>query len=109
MTVAPTIPAPTVPNTDETREALRTRALRGLELHETRGSEIVRAGPFTYLVPSCSGGGTYTVDYAEETCDCPDFTMPRRGREVGEPCKHVYAVGIHRAKRRGQSARRLGL
>ncbi len=103
MTVATSVPNTT--DTDETRAALRARALRGLELHEARGSEIVRTGPFTYLVPSCSGGGTYAVDYAAGTCDCRDFTMPRRGREVGEPCKHVYAVGIHRAKRRGAAAR----
>ncbi|MDQ3317170.1 MAG: SWIM zinc finger domain-containing protein [Actinomycetota bacterium] len=43
------------------------------------------------------------MNYRAESCDCPDFL--RRG----VCCKHVYAVGIHRAKRRGQSARRLGL
>ena len=84
-----------------------TRELRALALYRERGAEIVRTGPHTYLVPSCSGSGTYAVDYEAESCDCPDFTMPRRGREVGEPCKHVYAVGINRAKRRGASARRL--
>ena len=52
MTVATTIPAPTAPDTDETRAALRARALRGLELYEARGSEIVRTGPWTYTVPS---------------------------------------------------------
>ena len=56
MTVANTIPAPNTADTDETRAALRTRAFRGFELHEARGSEIVRTGPFTYLVPSCSEG-----------------------------------------------------
>ncbi len=84
-----------------------TRELRALRLFEERGAEIVRTGPWTYLVPSCSGGEPYAVNYRRETCDCPDFTIPRPGREAGEPCKHVYAVGIHRAKRRGTTARRL--
>ena len=47
-----------------------------------------------YLVPS-SGEYPYTVDYASETCTCPDHTR----REVA--CKHLYAVGISRAARRG--------
>ena len=79
-----------------------TRELRALELHRERGHEIVRTGRFTYLVPSCSGGEPYAVNYRRETCDCPDFAIVRRGHEPGEPCKHVYAVGIHRAKRRGR-------
>jgi hypothetical protein len=86
---------------------LDTRESRALALYRTRAGEIVRTGPNTYEVPSCSGRGSYAVDYAAETCDCPDFTIPRPGREVGEPCKHVYAVGILRAKRRGTTARRL--
>lgn len=79
-----------------------TREKRALALYRERGAEIVRTGPYTYLVPSCSSeaGGSYAVDYEVESCDCPDFTL--RGRLTGEPCKHVYAVGIHRAKRRGQ-------
>ncbi|MBA2617236.1 MAG: SWIM zinc finger family protein [Rubrobacter sp.] len=84
-----------------------TREMRALAPYRERGAEIVRTGPHTYLVPSCSGGEPYAVDYERESCDCPDFTIPRRGREVGEPCKHVYAVGIHRAKRRGTTVRRL--
>jgi hypothetical protein len=82
---------------------LDTREKRALDLYRERGAEIVRTGPHTYLVPSCTGRGAYAVDYAAETCDCPDFTIPHPGREPGEPCKHVYAVGILRAKRRGQS------
>ena len=89
------------PPTPDTRES------RALALYRERGAEIVRTGPHTYEVPSCSGSRSYAVDYRRESCDCPDFTMPRRGREVGEPCKHVYAVGINRAKRRGATARRL--
>ncbi len=80
-----------------------TRESRALALYRTRGAEIVRTGPWTYTVPSCTGAGFWAVNYRAESCDCPDFL--RRG----VACKHVYAVGIHRAKRRGQSARRLGL
>lgn len=98
MTVTTSVPEVPRPN---------TREQRALEFHRARGHEIVRTGRRTYLVPSCSGHGSYAVDYASETCDCPDFTIPRPGREPGEPCKHVYAVGIHRAKRRGTTARRL--
>ena len=87
-----------------TLDTCKSRALR---LFEARGHEIVRTGAHAYLVPSCSGRGSYAVDYAAETCDCPDFTISCPGREPGEPCKHVYAVGIHRAKRRGTTARRL--
>jgi hypothetical protein len=73
------------------------RALRALALYRERGAEIERTGPFTYLVPSCTGTGSWAVNYERETCDCPDFE--RRG----DACKHVYAVGIMRAKRRGAS------
>ena len=74
-----------------------TRELRALRLFEVRGHEIERTGPWTYLVPSCTGTVAWAVNYRRETCDCPDFE--RRG----VPCKHVYAVGIKRAKRRGES------
>ncbi len=78
---------PTVPD---------ARALRALALYRERGAEIERTGPHTYLVPSCSGAGTWAVNYHRETCDCPDAL-----RNPDLSCKHVYAVGIHRAKRRG--------
>jgi hypothetical protein len=81
-----------------------TREVRALTLYRERGAEIVRTGPWTYLVPSCTGTGSWAVNYRRETCDCPDFTNPRPGREPGTPCKHIYAVGIHRAKRRGERA-----
>jgi len=74
-----------------------TREVRALTLYRERGAEIGRTGPWTYLVPSCTGTGSWAVNYRRETCDCPDFER----HEV--PCKHVYAVGIHRAKRRGAS------
>lgn len=72
------------------------RALRALALYRERGGEITRTGPFTYLVPSCSGGEPYAVNYGTERCDCPDAQ-----RHPDLSCKHVLAVGIHRAKRRG--------
>ncbi len=97
MTVATTIPTPNTADTDETRAALRARAFRGLELHEARGSEIVRTGPFTYLVPGV--GRSYAVNYKTETCECPDFE--HSGLEC---CKHLFAVGIHRAARRSSTA-----
>ncbi len=79
-----------------------TREVRALALYRERGAEIVRTGPNTYEVPSCSGRGTYAVDYERETCDCPDA---RRHPELN--CKHLLAVAVKRAKRRGATARRL--
>ena len=79
----------TAPNGD-------TRELRALELYRTRGHEIHQTAEDLYLVPSCTGRGFYSVDYREETCDCPDFTHRR------ENCKHILAVGVHVAKRRHQ-------
>jgi hypothetical protein len=35
-----------------------TRELRVLALVRARGHEIVRTGPWTYLVPSCTGTGS---------------------------------------------------
>jgi SWIM zinc finger len=71
-----------------------TREQRGLELYRTRGPEIRQASPGQdlYLVPSCTGRGFYSVDYREETCDCPDFTHRR------ENCKHILALAIAIAK-----------
>ena len=73
-----------------------TREIRALRLFEERGAEIVRTAPWTYNVPSCTGEGFYVVNYRRETCECPDAL-----RNLDLSCKHVYAVGIHRAKRRG--------
>ena len=73
-----------------------TRELRALELYRTRGHDVRRVDQDLYLVPSCTGRGFYSVDYSEETCDCPDFL--RRG----ENCKHILAVGVLVAKRRAR-------
>jgi hypothetical protein len=90
-----TVAHPRTRDTDETRAALRARAARGLELYEARGAAIVRTAPFMYNVPSCSGDDFYVVNYRRESCECEDY------RRRGDVCKHIYAAGIHRAKRRG--------
>jgi len=77
-----------------------TRELRALALYRERGAEIVRTGPWTYTVPSCTGTGFWAVNYRAESCDCPDARL-----HPGLNCKHVLAVAVKRAKRRGQSAR----
>ncbi len=95
----------TVPQTAETREE------RGIALALERGWEIEHLGRGRFSVPGCSGGGPYTVQLAivgdEESCTCPDFTTPRRGREDGEPCKHIYAATVVRAKRQAKMRRQL--
>jgi hypothetical protein len=78
-----------------------SRAERALELYRTRGRDIERISPDVYLVPSCTGEGVYRVDYAAESCSCRDYEIRR------DVCKHVLAVGILRAKRRGATARHL--
>ncbi|MEJ7872428.1 MAG: hypothetical protein WKF67_09225 [Rubrobacteraceae bacterium] len=88
--------AASVPNATDTRE------LRALALYRTRGAEIVRTGLHTYEVPSCSGSGPYAVDYERESCDCPDAR-----RHPALNCKHLLAVAVKMAKRRGQSNRHL--
>ena len=73
-----------------------TRETRALALYRERGAEIVRTAPWMYNVPSCGGDGFYVVNYRTESCECPDAV-----RHPDLNCKHLYAVGIHRAKRRG--------
>ncbi len=74
-----------------------TRELRGLALYRERGHEIEHTGHGVYSVPGCSGG-SYRVDLAafggEESCNCPDYQRHK------QPCKHVFAGVIHRAKSR---------
>ena len=73
-----------------------TRELRALALVQAHGHLIERTGPWTYLVPSMSGGEAHAVNYKTERCDCRDHEYR------GVLCAHVYAVGIFRAKRRGE-------
>lgn len=74
-----------------------TREIRGLALFREHGDEIEPLGKGRYTVPGCSGG-VYVVDLAvfggTESCNCPDF------RRHKEPCKHLYAATIYRAKAR---------
>ncbi len=89
-------------NTVAHRSTLDTRELRALELHRTRGREIFLIDANTYEVPSQDGLRTYNVEYGDvESCSCPDSAYR------GVACVHLYAVGIHRAKKRGATARRL--
>jgi hypothetical protein len=75
-----------------------TRETRALELYENRGHLIRSIASDTYEVPSCGlQGRRYTVRYgghAPESCSCKDF-------EFGHICKHLLAVGIMHAARRG--------
>jgi hypothetical protein len=72
-----------------------TREEKALDLWRNRRHEIERIGEDRYLVPACSArGGFYVVDYADETCTCPDAEF-----HPG-PCKHLLAVALCFAKRR---------
>ena len=74
-----------------------TRTTRGISLYREHGDEITRILPFVYEVPSCSGETTYIVHLApRERCECADFE--RRA----EPCKHIIACTIKRAKSRAR-------
>lgn len=77
-----------------------TRELRGIALFEERGHEI-RFEDGVWLVPSeSSGTSVYEVVIGRrgDVCECRDFTEPRRGRQMGDPCKHIIAATIARAK-----------
>jgi transposase len=58
------------------------RKQRGLQIAKV--ARIDQKGS-TYLVPSMSGNGRYTVDPAASTCTCPDC-------QKGNKCKHIFAV-----------------
>lgn len=98
----------TLPQKAGTRE---TRELRGITLAQERGEEIEHLGNGRFSVPGRSGGGPYEVRLAilddVESCTCPDFTTPRRGREDGEPCKHIYAATMVRTNRQARMRREL--
>jgi hypothetical protein len=79
-----------------------TRELRALELFHERGRDIERLSENVYRVPSQDGQRSYDVLYGDrEECPCPDFEFH------GGPCKHLMAVGVLRAKRRGATLRSL--
>ena len=81
----------------DSRPGPTTRAERALRLFEERGSLIRAVAADTFEVPSCGfRGKRYTVRYGggDESCTCKDF-------EFGHTCKHLMAVGIMHAARRG--------
>jgi hypothetical protein len=95
MAVQPSI------RSESPHRSANTRELRALELYHERGRDIECISPQVYLVPSCTGEGVYRVDYAAETCTCPDHEIR------GKVCKHILVVGFLRAKHRGTTLRSL--
>ncbi len=74
------------------KEMVNARKARGMTYLED-GFEPKEINPKTWVVPSQTGNGTYTVHYAYQphilwTCTCKDFELR------GIPCKHINAVKI---------------
>lgn len=74
------------------KEMINARKARGMTLLE-EGFEPKEINTQTWIVPSQTGNGTYTVHYSIMghrywTCSCPDFELR------GIPCKHINAVKI---------------
>ena len=91
-------------NTPEKVAGENPRAERALELYRNHGRKITRLAPNRYRVPSQDGQRSYDVLYGErEECVCPDFEF--HGGSFA--CKHLLAVGISVAKRRGATLRSL--
>src|SRR5579862_3970321 len=59
------------------------RQQRGLVIAAT--ARVRREGD-TYIVPSQSMNGTYTVSPRRKRCSCPDFELRQK------PCKHLFAI-----------------
>jgi transposase-like protein len=78
--------------TIDIKEMINARKARGMILLEN-GFEPKEIKRYTWVVPSQTGNGIYTVHYAYEphiqwTCTCKDFEL----RQL--PCKHIAAVQI---------------
>ena len=74
------------------KEMINARKARGM-IYLENGFEPKEINPKTWIVPSQTGNGTYTVHYAyvphiHWSCTCPDFELR------GIPCKHINAVKI---------------
>lgn len=90
------------------------RALRGVQLYRERGEEIMHNGGSVYLVPASGREPAYLVDTDKECCTCPDYQIRQKAlpakdsktSEKAEPCKHVYATMIVRAKDHAEFRRR---
>jgi uncharacterized Zn finger protein len=63
------------------------------------GEPLLHLEGALWAVPA-SEGGYHRVNMGEETCTCPDFEF--RAGPLGIVCKHVAAVAILNATRRGQ-------
>ena len=71
------------------KDMVNIRKARGMILLE-QGIEPTEVNPHTWIVPSQTGNGTYTVNVQMRYwhCTCPDFELR------GVPCKHINAVKI---------------
>jgi transposase-like protein len=74
------------------KEMINARKVRGMNLLE-QGIEPKEINSKTWIIPSQSGNGTYTVHYEyvphiHWSCTCKDFELR------GIPCKHINAVKI---------------
>jgi len=76
-------------NKIDIKEMVNARRARGMILLE-QGIEPTEVNPHTWIVPSQTGNGTYTVNVQMRYwhCTCPDFELR------GVPCKHINAVKI---------------
>lgn len=79
-----------------------SRVQRGVALYWRYRESTERTGPSSYLVPSCSGEGHYSVELGLQYCSCPDH---QKAKELDERCKHVIAATIYRAKSRAARKR----
>jgi len=71
------------------KEMVNKRKARGMSLLE-EGIEPTEVNGYTWIVPSQTGSGAYTVSVAKRYwhCTCPDHELR------GLPCKHISAVRI---------------
>jgi len=79
-------------------QEITSRLERGYQLWLTGRARITHVEGDTYVVPSCTGSGFYTVHYSGEVedCTCTDYQVHRG--EVA--CKHLVAVALIHACRR---------
>jgi transposase-like protein len=71
------------------KEMINKRKARGMNILE-QGIEPTEVNPHTWIIPSQSGCGTYTVSVFRRhwKCTCPDYL------KRGVDCKHICAVKI---------------
>jgi hypothetical protein len=79
-------------------EKIAERSMRGWDLYLAKRQLITKTGEDTYIVPSCTGRGSYAVRYGSdlEECSCTDYGV--HGGKL--PCKHLVAVSLLYATRR---------